>query len=136
VKEHQDACNVKSSAIVEHAWKKHYPILWQETKIMDRASRTIQKRVKKSFKFNLPSKNQDVGLELPSCWISTLKNLTRNHTYYSHRLIRSLPFPTFAVFKVFSLNSFISRAHFLRFLRHLRFFFLTKQVKTSRYKDC
>jgi len=31
VKEHQDACNEKPSAIAEHAWTKHHPILWQET---------------------------------------------------------------------------------------------------------
>ena len=40
--EHQDACRKgagRKSAVAEHAWKEHHPILWQETRVIDRASR-------------------------------------------------------------------------------------------------
>ena len=71
----------KKSAVAEHAWKEHHPIRWQETSVhvIDRASRFGELRVKEALHIHLTPEdqrfNRDVGLELPGCWISTLKAL-------------------------------------------------------------
>ena len=43
ISEHQDA---RGDAVAEHAWKEHHPIRWQETSVIDRASRSGELRVK------------------------------------------------------------------------------------------
>ena len=82
ISEHQDACRKgeeKKSAVAEHAWKEHHPIRWQETSVIDRASRFGELRVKEALHIHLTPEdqrfNRDVGLELPGCWVSTLKTL-------------------------------------------------------------
>jgi len=54
-------------------------------------SKTMELEVNKALHIRLTPKeqswNRNVSLELPGCWISTLKNLTGNHTHY-HRSIR------------------------------------------------
>ena len=53
----------------EHAWKEHHPIRWQETNVIDRASRFGELRVKEALHIHLTPEdqrfNRDVGLELP-----------------------------------------------------------------------
>ena len=80
ISEHQDACRKgeeKKSAVAEHAWKEHHPIRWQETSVIDRASRFGELRVKEALHIHLTPEdqrfNRDVGLELHGCWVSTLK---------------------------------------------------------------
>ena len=82
ISEHQGACRKgeeKKSAVAEHAWKEHHPIRWQETSVIDRASRFGELRVKEALHIHLTPEdqrfNRDVGLELPGCWVSTLKAL-------------------------------------------------------------
>ena len=82
ISEHQDACRKgeeKKSAVAEYAWKEHHPIRWQETSVIDRASRFGELRVKEALHIHLTPEdqrfNRDVGLELPGCWVSTLKTL-------------------------------------------------------------
>ena len=82
ISEHQDACRKgeeKKSAVAEHAWKEHHPIRWQETSVIDRASRFGELRVKEALHIHLTPEdqrfNRDVGLELPGCWVSTLKTM-------------------------------------------------------------
>ena len=59
----------KKSVVAEHAWKEHHPIRWQETSVIDRASRSGELRVKEALHIHLTPEdqhfNQDVGLELP-----------------------------------------------------------------------
>ena len=45
LKEHKDACTrylTDKSAIAEHAWANDHPINWAETKILQRANRTME----------------------------------------------------------------------------------------------
>ena len=47
LKEHKDACTrylTDKSAIAEHAWTNDHPINWAETKILQRANRTMELR--------------------------------------------------------------------------------------------
>ncbi len=51
VKEHQDACkrgDEKVSAIAEHAWQQHYPIKWEEKRVVDRASKNRELKIKEA----------------------------------------------------------------------------------------
>ena len=80
VKEHQDACrkgDEKISAIAEHAWQQHHPIKWEEVRVLDRASRKRELKIKEALHIQMtpdPDKfNRDVGLELPGCWLSMLR---------------------------------------------------------------
>ena len=89
VNEHQDACkkgDEKSSAIAQHAWKEHHPILWKEAKIIDKANKTTELKVKEALHIHLTPEdrrfNRDVGLDLPGCWISTLKNLPMSRSQH------------------------------------------------------
>ena len=75
ISEHQGACRKGE----EEKKKEHHPIRWQETSVIDRASRFGELRVKKALHIHLTPEdqrfNRDVGLELPGCWVSTLKAL-------------------------------------------------------------
>ena len=42
LREHKDACKrgeTEKSAVAEHAWTEEHPILWDQTKVIDRANR-------------------------------------------------------------------------------------------------
>ena len=70
ISEHQDACRKgeeKKSAVAEHAWKEHHPIRWQETSVIDRASRFGELRVKEALHIHLPSNTRGSALQ-PGCW--------------------------------------------------------------------
>ena len=62
----------KSAGPVDHT-------RWQETSVIDRASRFEELRVKEALHIHLTPEdqrfNRDVGLELLGCWVSTLKTL-------------------------------------------------------------
>ncbi len=50
VKEHQDACkrgDEKVSAIAEYAWQQHHPIKWKEVRVVDRASKNHELKIRK-----------------------------------------------------------------------------------------
>ena len=52
LKEHRDACKkglTDKSAIAEHAWTNGHPIRWDATKVLQRASRTIELVMKESL---------------------------------------------------------------------------------------
>ncbi len=74
MKEHQDACDEKVSAIAEH-WQQYHPIKWEEVNIVDRASKNRELKIKEVTPDN--KFNRGIGLELPGCWLSTL---CANHT--------------------------------------------------------
>ena len=79
LKEHKDACicgQLDKSAIAEHAWSEHHPILWESTKVIDRANRQDTLRLKEALHIRLTNKderfNRDVGMVVPDCWVATI----------------------------------------------------------------
>ena len=79
VKEHRDACQkgaLEKSALAEHAWKNHRPIKWEEVSVIDWARTVKELLVKEAIhiRLNHPSLNKDGSLELPRCWLASLKN--------------------------------------------------------------
>ena len=82
VKQHKDACNkgyTEKSAIAEHQWDQQHQVKWENTRVLDRAIRPIQLKVKEALHIqNTPANNylhRDGGYELPGCWITTTKKL-------------------------------------------------------------
>ena len=79
VKEHRDACNKGDAAIAEHQWDQQHQVNWEGTRVLDRASRPVQLRVKEALYIQkTPTNNRlnrDEGYELPGCWIATVKKL-------------------------------------------------------------
>ena len=74
VKEHRDACNkgdTGKSAIAEHQWDQQHQVNWEDTRVLDRASRPVQLRVKEALYIQkTPTNNRlnrDEGYELPGC---------------------------------------------------------------------
>ena len=67
------------SAIAEHQWDQQHQVNWEGTRVLDRASRPIQLRVKEALYIQkTPTNNRlnrDEGYELPGCWIATVKKL-------------------------------------------------------------
>ena len=81
LKEHKDACicgQLDKSAIAEHAWSEHHPILWESTKVIDRANRQDILRLKEALHIRLTNKderfNRDVGMVVPDCWVATINH--------------------------------------------------------------
>ena len=82
LKEHKDACTrylTDKSAIAEHAWANDHPINWAETKILQRANRTMELVMKEALSIRTTLEdarfNRDNGYELPDCWIAAYKKL-------------------------------------------------------------
>ena len=80
LKEHRTACKkgeTDKSAIAEHAWKEHHPILWEETKVIDQAKKQKQLLIKEALNIHCVSEeerlNRDTGLEIPDCWKRIIK---------------------------------------------------------------
>ena len=82
LKEHKEAClrgEQEKSAVADHAWSNHHPILWKEASVVDQARTRKELLLKEALHIGLSSEeqrfNRDVGLELQGCWVSTLKAL-------------------------------------------------------------
>ena len=80
IKEHKDACMkclMDKSAIAEHARMNDHPIYWAGTKVLQRASRTMELVLKESLSIRTTPEdthfNRDSGYELPDCWIATYR---------------------------------------------------------------
>ena len=95
MKEHRTACikgEVERSAIAEHAWSQHHPILWEETKVIDQARRQKELIIKEALNIHLVPEeerlNRDTGLEIPACWNPIVKRhsdiITRRHHWTIH----------------------------------------------------
>ena len=67
------------SAIAEHQWDQQHQVNWEDTRVLDRASRPVQLGVKEALYIQkTPTNNRlnrDEGYELPGCWIATVKKL-------------------------------------------------------------
>lgn len=88
LKEHKDACrncNYEKSAIAEHAWTEHHPIKWSEATVIDNSNQQYILRIKEALHIQLSKPdqifNREVGLDIPGCWLATLKTLNFGHTH-------------------------------------------------------
>ena len=86
LKKHKDACicgQLDKSAIAEHAWSEYHPILWESTKVIDRANRQDILRLKEALHIRLTNKderfNRDVGMVVPDCWVATINHPPSTH---------------------------------------------------------
>ena len=84
LKEHKEAClrgEQEKSAVADHAWSSHHPILWKKASVVDQARTRKELLLKEALHISLTSEeqrfNRDVGLELQGCWVSTLKALRK-----------------------------------------------------------
>ena len=75
LKEHQAATRrgeTEKSAIAEHAWSQHHQPLWEETRVLDRASHNTTLLIKEAIHISLrdPTEllNHDRGLDIDCCW--------------------------------------------------------------------
>ena len=80
VKEHRDACNkgdMWKSAVAEHQQDQQHQVDWDGTRVLDRAARPVQLKVKEALHIERTpannSLNRDGGYKLPGCWIATMK---------------------------------------------------------------
>ena len=66
-------------AIAEHAWTEDHPIRWDDTRILQHASRTMQLVVKEAICIQTAPEsshfNHHSGYNIPDCWITTYKKL-------------------------------------------------------------
>ena len=79
MKEHQDACkrgDEKVSAIAEHAWQQHHPIKWEEVRVVDRASKNRELKIKEALHIQMTPDNnkfnKDIGSELLG-WLLSMR---------------------------------------------------------------
>ena len=82
IKEHEDVCKkgmTEKSTIAEYAWATDHKIEWSETRVLDQARRRKELMIKEALHISLIPEihrfNRDGGLELPACWVATLKVL-------------------------------------------------------------
>ena len=76
--EHKDAYKGQS-AIAEHQWDQQHQVKWEDTRVLDRATRPVQLMVKEALHIHkTPANNRlntEEGYELSSGWIATIKKL-------------------------------------------------------------
>ncbi len=56
-------------------WQQHHPIKWEEVRVVDRASKNRELKIKEALHIQMTPGNKfnrDIGLELPGCWQSML----------------------------------------------------------------
>ena len=65
LKEHWDAFEkamTEQSAVAEHAWNNHCPIVWEETSVVDQARRLMELRVKEALHIQMtPTEGASTG---------------------------------------------------------------------------
>ncbi len=62
--------------LLNMAWQQRRPIKWEEVRVVDRASKNRELKIKEALHIQmiLDNKfNRDIGLELPGCWLSMLR---------------------------------------------------------------
>ena len=69
------------SAIAEHAWKHDHPIEWNDTQVLDRASRHKKLLVKEALHIRMMTEegslNRDGEVELHDCWGAVVRKSER-----------------------------------------------------------
>ena len=67
IKEQWDACNKgDKSAIAEHQWDQQYQVDWGETRVLDRAARPVQLKVKEALRIEKTPANNTLNQETTS----------------------------------------------------------------------
>ncbi len=80
VNEHHDdrkRGDEKVSPIAEHAWQQRHPIEWEDVRVVDRASKNRELKIKEALHIQMTpcnnKLNRDIGLVLPGLWLSILR---------------------------------------------------------------
>ena len=67
MKKHQDACkrgDERVSAIAEHAWQQHHPIKWKEVRVVDRASKNRELKIKEALHIQMTPDNNKFNRDM------------------------------------------------------------------------
>ena len=79
LKEHKDACIKGSTDKSAIAWTEDNPIRWNDTRILQHVSRTMELVVKEAICIRTTPEslhfNHDGGYDIPDCWITTYQKL-------------------------------------------------------------
>ena len=82
MKEHRAAAHLgqlEKSAIAEHVWQDGHTIDWSDVRVLDEATRNSVLLIKEALHIRLkPTEeeiNRDLGLDVPECWVHTIKAL-------------------------------------------------------------
>ena len=82
LREHRDMHhkgNTKTSAVAECAWNNLHSIQWDDTTIVSQARGAKELKIMEALHIlaTPPDQrlNRDEGLELPGCWMATLKQM-------------------------------------------------------------
>ena len=70
---------LEKSAVAEHAWQDGHTIDWSDVRILDEAPKNSVLLIKEALHIRLrPTEdkiNRDLGLDVPECWVHTIKTL-------------------------------------------------------------
>ncbi len=69
------APNTRTLCRYEHAWQQHHTIKWEEVRVIDRASKNHELKIKEALHIQMTPDNKfngDIGLELSGYWLSLL----------------------------------------------------------------
>ena len=68
VKEHRDACkgDTWKSAIAEHQWDQRHQVDWDTIRVLDRAARPVQLKVKEALRIEKTPANNTLNQETTS----------------------------------------------------------------------
>ena len=74
----------EKSAIAEHAWIHHHPILWDETKVLDEAANNTTLLINKAIHILLADTekllNRDEGVAISDCWSAITSEAKQDQT--------------------------------------------------------
>ena len=86
----QGGASLRGRMWLNHAWTYQHTIRWEETSVVDWASRRVELRLKEAFSIQLTPEgerfNRDEGMELPGFWAATIRAITRQGGQRSVRL--------------------------------------------------
>ena len=72
---------VERSAVADHAWSEHHRIDWNQVRVIDCVNKRIELLIKEALHIAMipdgACLNRDKGLELPDCWLSTIRTLQK-----------------------------------------------------------
>ena len=82
LKGHKNTCTkgfTDKSTIAEHAWTDDHPIRWDDTRILQHLSRTMELVVKEAIRIKMTPEsshfNHNGGYDIPDCWITMYQKL-------------------------------------------------------------
>ena len=90
IKEHRAATRwgeTEKSAIAEHTWGQHHPILWEETSVLDQAKNNTTLLIKEALYIRLTDFeliNRDESVAILECWQLVLDHATMTKLHPHH----------------------------------------------------